>query len=91
MRFQVTFGPESREIEAASAADAWSAFCSVNTTANRHPNLYERVIEEIKPPEESDVTPLVIESDAGTVTVTQPPFETAEPTTEPQSVEPAVE
>ena len=69
MLYRITFGPESREIEAASAADAWSAFCSVNTTANRHPNLYKRTIEVA-----SDVVPIA-EPDTGSVVVTPPVME----------------
>lgn len=47
MRFNVTFGPDSHEIDANTAEDAWASFCTMNRTASKHPNLYARTIEAV--------------------------------------------
>ena len=47
MKFNVTWGPESKEVDAPDADAAWPAFCTLVPAALKHPNLYERKVEAV--------------------------------------------
>ena len=47
MKFLVTFGPDSRAVDAPNAEDAWAEYCRLVPQAMKHPNLYGRKIEPV--------------------------------------------
>lgn len=85
MKFKVTWGPETREVDVAHAEAAWPVFCSMVPAALKHPNLYERQVEAVE----------VVESVAPSVEpvpeVPPAPETVPEPTPEPPAPEPEPE
>lgn len=47
-RYQVTWGNDSKVVQADNEGDAWSQFVAGNAVACSHPKLHERKIEEVK-------------------------------------------